>query len=317
MFRSQDDQLVEAVRVGEGWHLQQPVAFPGDDVNLNSIASTLANLTSETTIESPAAAEVYGLGSDSRRIQFRVGDKSFTLQIGDEAPVGGNIYVARDDAPDEVLTIAAFRVSSFDRDLDALRDRRVLSFDRARVERVVAGWPGGTVTVEKRESGWVITNPTAIAGPADEKTIDDLLSDVAFLRAEGFDDDPQAALDAMAKDSYFTVRLGLTEQADAPLEVGLSVTSDNDIENYVVRGGHPGALYRVPRARIDGFPRDAFAYRFKDVSNFEASAVSAFEISFQAPSGVRSSEPETVRVNRTDDGWASTETRGVPAKPQR
>ena len=51
LFRAQGDQLVEAIRLGEEWYLKQPVAFPGDDVNLNSIASTLANLTSETEIE--------------------------------------------------------------------------------------------------------------------------------------------------------------------------------------------------------------------------------------------------------------------------
>lgn len=314
LFRTKDDRLVEAVRIGENWHLQQPVEFPGDDVNLNSIASTLANLTSETAIDSPAAPEVYRLGNDSRRVQFRAGDKRYTLQLGGEAPVGGNIYVARDDAPNEVVTVAAFRVNSFDRDLDSLRDKRVLSFDRAQVKRVVAGWPGGSVTIDKSEAGWQITHPAAAVGPADQKTIDDLLSDVSFLRAEGFVDEGEEATAAAGVAPIFTLRLGLEEQEGAPLEVGLGVSGDGDDENYLVRGRHARTLYRVPRARIDGLPRDLFAYRFKEISNFETSAVQAFEIVFQPKSGESSVEPVTVRVERTDDGWASTGDAWRPGK---
>ena len=314
LFRAQGDQLVEAIRLGEEWYLKQPVAFPGDDVNLNSIASTLANLTSETEIEDPASPEVYGLGASSRRVQFRAGDKSFTLQVGNEAPVGGNIYAAREDALDRVFTVAAFRVSSFDRDLDSLRDKRVLSFDRARVEHVVVGWPGGTVTVAKTDAGWEVTHPSAIVGPADVKAIDDLLSDISFLRAEGFVDGTEKVQKALATEAYFTVTLGLAGQEGAPLEVGLRAVSEGDEENYLLSGGHASALYRVPRGRVDGFPRDVFAYRFKEVSNFDSQTVDAFELVFQPEAREASVAPTTIRVERTDTGWASTGDAWLPGK---
>jgi hypothetical protein len=314
LFRAQGDQLVEAIRLGEEWHLKQPVAFPGDDVNLNSIASTLANLTSETEIEDPASPEVYGLGGSGRRVQFRAGDMSFTLQVGNEAPVGGNIYVAREDALDRVFTVAAFRVSSFDRDVDSLRDKRVLSFDRARVERVVVGWPGGTVTVAKTDAGWQVTHPSAIAGRADVNAIDDLLSDISFLRAEGFVDDIGKVQKALATEPHFTVALGLEGEEGAPLEVGLRVVSEGDEENYLLSGGHARALYRVPRDRVDGFPRDVFAYRFKAVSNFDSQTVDAFELVFQPESPEISVAPTTIRVERTDTGWESTGDAWLPGK---
>ena len=306
MFRTEDDRAFEAVRVGEGWQIQQPVQFSGDAVNLNAIASTLANLASEDIIDDPAAPEVYGLGEAARLIQFRVGSETHALQIGSEAPVGGNIYVATDASPRRVVTVAAFRVSSFERDLDSLRDRRVLNFDRTQVERLVAGWPGGSVTLEKSDDGWSITHPAANAGPADQKAVDDMLSDVAFLRAEGFvDDDPGADVRPEAE-PYFTLRLGLIEKEGQPLEIGLRVKSNPEVDGYLVRGGEPSALYRVPAERIEGFPREIFAYRFKELSNFDVADVSDFELEFSEPSEGSSQEPVIVRVQREGNSWKAS-----------
>ncbi|MBW2391155.1 MAG: hypothetical protein JRG89_22365, partial [Deltaproteobacteria bacterium] len=61
-FRTQDDRAFASERTRDGWLILKPVEFPGDEVNLNAIASTLANLTSEDTLEAAGAREIYGLG---------------------------------------------------------------------------------------------------------------------------------------------------------------------------------------------------------------------------------------------------------------
>ncbi len=314
-FRTQDDRPFQSVRASDGWLIQRPVNFPGDDVNLDAIASTLANLKSESEIEAAGAPEIYGLGTSAKRIQFWVGEQSYTLEIGADTPVGGNVYVARGGDPDTVYSVALFRVGSFARDLDSLRDRRVLRFDRARVNRVVAGWPGGSVTLRKSEAGWEIVNPTGISGPADAKTVDDLLSDVAFLRAEGFVDhdvDHDVEEDRAAE-PYYTLRLGLDEEGleeETPseteghsLEVGFLVLGDPTGADYLVRAGYPGVLYSVPRSRIDGFPRELFSFRFKELSNFETLDVQSFELIFNVQVESNSSQMESVQVDRVATGW--------------
>ncbi|MBW2388606.1 MAG: DUF4340 domain-containing protein, partial [Deltaproteobacteria bacterium] len=296
------------------------VEFPGDEVNLNAIASTLANLTSEDTLEAAGAREIYGLGTAARRIQFRVGAEIYGLEIGADTPVGGNVYVAREVARDvtpeaeqnEVFTIASFRASSLNRDLDSLRDRRVLSFDRTRVNRISLGWPGGGVSLEKLAAGWTIVDPVGSSGPADEKAVDDLLSDVAFLRAESFVDEDQSAFfesETQASEPYFSLRLGLEEgQEDqegegTSLEAGIRVNPDPGGGDFVVRGGHTRVLYRVPRSRIEAFPRDVFSYRFKELSNFETSRVQSFELVFASEAEASSMESVTARVDRIENGW--------------
>ncbi len=310
-FRTQDDRPFESVRAGDGWEIRMPIAFPGDDVSLDAIASTIANLTSESEIELLGAPEIYGLGRAARRVRFRVEEQTYQLEIGANTPVGGNVYVARDGGEKRVFTVASFRTRSLNRDLDSLRDRRVLSFDRTRVERVVVGWPGGGITLEKSAAGWEIANPAGISGPADSRAVDDLLSDVAFLRAEGFVDEDQGAREGDVAEPYFTLRLGFEETQGEVLEVGLRVMSDRDGEDFLVRGGTPGALYQVPRARIAEFPRDVFSYRFKELSNFKVSRVQSFELVFSARAAASSMEPVTVRVDRIETGWKAAGERWV------
>ncbi len=301
-FRTQGDHAFEAAREGEGWLIQSPVAFPGDDVNLDAIASTLANLKTDATVEDPAAPEIYGLGEAARWVRFRVGSETHGLGIGADTPVGGDVYVAREGADGAIHTVPAFRVSAFDRDLTALRDRRVLDFDRTRVVRIVVGWEQGNVTLERGEDGWVITQPSEAAGKADESTVDGLLSDVAFLRAEGFVDE---AVQAVEQAPFVTLRLGLEAEQGEPLEIGLRAVADPSSDDFLVRGDNSDALYQVPRARLTELPRDVFDYRFKQLTNFEVADAQAFELVLSTPSVERSVEPLRVRVERAEQGWKS------------
>ena len=52
------------------------------------------------------------------------------------------------------------------------------------VGEIALSWPGGGARLERGDDGWRMTEPVADA--ADETTVDTLLSDLAFLRAEGF-----------------------------------------------------------------------------------------------------------------------------------
>jgi len=309
-FRTQDDRALEAVRAGAGWLIQSPVVFPGDEVNLDAIASTLANLTTEAEIDAPGAPQIYGLGDDARWVRFRVGPQTHGLGIGAETPVGGNVYVKR-EGDGKIYTAAAFRVGSFDRDLASLRDRRVLDFDRTQVNRISASWSGGRVVLERREGAWSITDPVAAAGPADQRTVDGLLSDVAFLRAEGFDDTAKPVPDDAP---YFSLRMGLAATEAEAIEVGFQALEDPASDDFLVRNDQVDALYRVPRARIVDLPREVFDYRFKQLAEFEVAQAQAFELVLEAASGEHSMEPQRVRVERAEQGWASDGAPWVPGR---
>jgi hypothetical protein len=87
--------------------------------------------------------------------------------------------------------------------------------------------------------------------------------------------------------------------------VGFQVLSDTGEEEYLVSAGHPGVLFSVPRSRIDGFPRELFAFRFKELSEFATKDVQSFDLIFNAPGEANSVKPLTVRVDRVATGWKS------------
>ncbi len=315
-LRTRDDRAFEAVREGEGWLIQSPIAFAGDEVSLDAMASALANLETDAAIDDPAKPEVYGLGDNAGWVRFRVGGETFGLGLGADTPVGGNVYVGREGS-DEVFTVPSFRVSSFDRELSDLRDKRVFGFDRTRVERIVVGWPEGSVTVERGadEGEWSIAHPAHAKGPADEATIDGLLSDLAFLRAADFVDPPNAEANAaIGGEAFITLRLGLEAAEGDPLEIGLRAVEDSDSDDFLVRAGEGTTLFKVSRGRLGELPREVFAYRFKQLSQFDVSDVKAFELEFADTSATSSVEPVRVRVERIETGWRAGGAEWRPGK---
>ncbi|MBW2235987.1 MAG: DUF4340 domain-containing protein [Deltaproteobacteria bacterium] len=188
-FTTQDGQEARLERGEAGWALARPLAFPGDETTVSGLASGLAQLSSEGALEEAQALDVYGLGEGAAEVRFEAGGQAHSVRFGRKTPVGYNTYVTVDDAG-TVYTVPSHRASAFERPLLDLRERRVLRFDRNSVEAIDLRWPGGSVVLEKRDDAWILTAP--LETPADRETVEDLLADVSFLRAEGFVDEPDA-----------------------------------------------------------------------------------------------------------------------------
>ena len=309
---------IRALREEVHWRIVAPVNFPGDDVSFDAMASGLANLTWDAKVGSPQAASVYGLGADSRRLRFRAGDQEDGLILGGSTPVDEGIYVARESQPDTILILPRWRTKPFDHGLLDLRDRRLIHFDRNEVTGLRASWPGGGVGLERRDDSWWFSGPGALAGlPADESRVDDLLSDLSFLRASGFIDTEWSPDEVGLDDPYF--RLELRGRTGGDLTSGMRPVSVEFGEggrasdgDAVARGSVPGTLYRVAASRLADLPRDSFDYRFKELARFELAEAGAFELDFRGASDSPGENRDdsrsslTVRVERRGDGWAAT-----------
>jgi hypothetical protein len=205
----------------------------------------------------------------------------------------------------------------FERTLDDLREKQILDFDTAAVRRVEAGWPEGRVVAlrdaapEAGEGGeaddadatppadpvWRLRAP--LEAPADAEALERLLTTLAFLRAEGFADEPTAAQQALFEPPDFEVALdtGGDERADAALAVS---RPDADDARWV-RTGSGGPLYRIRAERIDDFPRRAIDYRDRSLASFSPLDAQQIDFFFQAPDG----DPVAVHAERSAGGWTS------------
>jgi hypothetical protein len=250
--------------------------------------------------------EVYGLGPDAPVVRFFVGGKEHALRLGRKTPIGANHYAGADDGA-TVYTIASFKTTGFEKPLDDLRERRPLRFERGDVSRIEASWHGGGVVLEKRDGRWQLLQP--LAGEADDDNVETLLSDLLFLRAAGFVDDPppdrEVGLDSP---QYHVVLSGRPPEEGKPaprweLAIG-GVTRAN------ARAGRAGerALYEIPEDRFQKLPKTLEAFRFKDLAKYVASDAAGFELVFHDPGAAEqgASGVVTITGQRSDDGWTTT-----------
>lgn len=299
-LRTTDGKLARAERQGGAWKLLEPIAFPGDSVNLDGIAAGLADLSSEQVVEAPQAAEIYGLGEDARSVRFGAAGKEYELRIGRKTPIGTSTYVASAADPKRIVTVPTYRITNLERSVDDLRDRRVANFDRASIEGVEVRWPSGAVKLARGEVGWKLLEP--LEGPADDTTVDQLLSNLSYLRADSFDDAPgepsKTGLDAPALDVTLTGKPAADGTGSAPVRVTFGAEQDG---KRLVRGAET-SLYRVPAQRLEDFPKTVAAYRFRDLTRYVATDAKSVELRFTSRGGTIFDE----RVEQGDAGWKGT-----------
>jgi len=302
------------------WRMVEPVDFPADAFSADNLASTLATLGSESVLEEPGPPDEYGLGDGARVVRFSVGGKEHELRLGKDSPVGQNTYASTGSGA--IYTIARYKAASFDKKPDDLRDKRVLDFDRDSIRRVVASWPGGRVVLEREEKpaepeakkaeaeakpapparpGWRLVEP--IAARADDEAVDEMLSDLSLLRAEGFVDDPPPDAAAGLAPPAFEIALEAPAQGEGaqPRVFRLAIGAKRDNDLRLARGAEK-SLYTIPEARYASLPRDVMAYRWKQLAHFDLADARAADFFYQAPTG----DPVVIHAERGDKGWSST-----------
>jgi hypothetical protein len=305
------------------WSLAEPVVFPADRFAVDGMAANLAGLVSEAALENPQPLLEYDLDDAARTVRFSAGGQERALLLGRQTPVGSNTY-AKTGGSDAVYTVQTYKAQSFDKALDDLREKRILDFDTSAIQRVEARWPNGRVVLERAEAAgdgadgqsergaWRLVAP--LEARADDEVVDDLLSDLSYLRAVGFVDDPPDAAEAGLDPPSFEVILTPAEEGGAEVApIRLAVGGLHEGER-LVRGAH-ASLYTIAADRFDDFPRELVDYRFKQLSRFDISDARQLDLFFQSTLG----DPVAITVTRGDAGWSASpgeqELRGLGLSP--
>lgn len=270
-LRAEDGAAVRIVRGARSWRLMEPLAAEADSASLDGMAEALAGLSAERIL-SPGDPEVplealssYGLDAEPR-LRFQTKGGSYELRIGDAAPAGRNTYVT-DGAAARVYVVPTYGLNAFRRNLDELRERRILDFDRAAVVWIRAGWPGGQVEIARDEQDpeeWRLVQPReAEAAPG---AIAELIEVFWELRAEAFVDSPPPAA-AMGFDSpAFEVAFRL---ASGDENFGLAVGGAAGSGRRYARSAE-GRHFEIADYVLDDLPREVAAYLPSDAPATEA-----------------------------------------------
>ncbi len=316
MLTTLDGVSARFERIEGRWEVVEPISARADATALDAIAHALVNMPREGSVEGGGPLRGFGLGDSAQAIRFEIGDETRGLRIGRSTPVGGHRYVAR-LGDDEVAFVASYRVNAFKRNLDDLRDRRIFQFEAGEVRTLRVRWPTGSggeqteVALARDDLGqWHLGVP--LVGLADQKVVRDLLSNLAYLRAEAFLDDPGALARLEGSEGHAgpleqtAFRFDWTVEG-SHLERGARIAGSIDNRRVIEAPG--GRLYAIGAERLDDFPRGVVDYRFKRLSSFEVSRARRLEMEFRSSAegggGEGASSVLRVVAELAPTGWAS------------
>ncbi len=184
VIKKRDGSAIDLKRTNDSWTIIAPEQLPADRDVLSSLTSSLAPLNADSVIsESSAQAAQYGLTNPALTVSVsRKDGKTDTITFGDEAPAGSLIYVQHgSDA--KIYAVASSVKSSFDKTLNDLRDKRLLTFNSEKLTGIEFDAAKSSFTFGKNNQGdWQILKP----GPfrADSFQVDELVRKLQDARMD-------------------------------------------------------------------------------------------------------------------------------------
>lgn len=275
------------------WQMLEPVAAPADQRSVENLIGAVGEARVKRTLEEAEELAVYGLDVPSATIRLEAGGESLgVIEVGRNAPVGGSVYVQRDDDGAVMLTDASF-ATRIDQQAADLRDKTILPFERGDVSwiSIAAGADAAPLRMERDGDGWRITAPAAHA--ADRSAVSGLLSTLEALRAVDFLDEEGADLGRFGLDApRRTLTLGLDDGEPLELRVG------NEVEGKLrVQTNRRPTVYTVASWVADSVDKRPEHFRDKTVASFAPDT--AAKVRITVPEG------ESLELSRTSDTWSA------------
>ena len=207
------------------WNLVEPVKAPADAGELSTITGALATLDVQRVVdEKPSDLKPFGLDPPRLDVSFKKkGDGTVhRVLIGEKTPTGSELYAKLPDAP-RIFLVSSYLDSTFNKNTFALRDKRVLSFERDKVDGLEIASGTTVMQFAKAGSEWRMVKPVqaradyaAVEGAIERLSSVQMQSvaepDATSLAKYGLDA-PTTTLTAVMGSARSTLTLGGTENA--------------------------------------------------------------------------------------------------------
>lgn len=301
------DETISLARTDDEWRITAPYDLAADQNAVTTIVDRLQSADRERVVEEqPESLERFGLAEPEVTVTLEVtGGATHTLAFGGGTPVGFNVFVKRGDA-DAVYTAASGIKDAVNKSLLDLRDRKILTFADADVQRVEIESDELAATVEREPESadgivrWTLTEP--LAASADAGTIAELLRRLRTSNATSFaadaPDDEQLASFGL-DEPQATVRLWTGDDAARTLLIGAAT---DDATGYYARREGSDAVMIVPNNVINELPDSVDALRNRTVVELARDRVEAIEIE---------GEGAPIRIEKDGVDWRITAPRAL------
>jgi hypothetical protein len=213
LYRSEEAAHVELESGGQKWVLERapaldggsatfqlisPIKEPADAATADKFLSALGKARALRAVESGPPLSTFGLDKPFIRVSLRVARGSYRLLVGGNAPTPQGaryVQITSDDNPPRIVVVEKSLAEDLAVDLDAFRQRSVVSLSEPEVTRIAITGPTLNVTLQ-RSSGisFLIDGQPKLL--ADRETLSSLFFQLSRLSANRFlsAEEGQAAL---------------------------------------------------------------------------------------------------------------------------
>ena len=276
-------------KVDNAWRLTAPIAVPADQTEAGGAASNLATADVQSVVdEKPKDLAPYGLAKPRVTVTFRVaGDKApRTLLLGDKNPTGSDVYAKLPDAP-RVFLVSAYLEGTFDKGAFGFRDKRILTFDREKIDRLDVAAGTAKTTVARQSDTWSVVAPANAR--ADFGVIEAVLSRLANGQMKSIAWDPDTPAPAAAPAAAASGGHTLKEYGLDPAEHRLTLGAGSTVAEILLGKATPegdvyakdasrSIVFTIEKPLADDLARNPGDFRSKDVFAFRAFTGTRLEI---------------------------------------
>ena len=269
------------------WRITAPKSFGADQSVVSGTLSALSGLSSERLVDDKAI-DLKRYGLDQPPVDLKITDKNnktHELQIGDDTPTGSAAYAKLADDP-RVFTIASYVKGNIDKNLNDLRDKRLLTVASDKVSRIELVRKQGSVEFGREKNDWQIIKPHPMR--ADSTQVTELLQKLVDARMELGSRENDEALAAFSHANP----IGTAKVTDQSGIQQIQVRKDKD--TYYAKSSVAAELFKVGS--------DIGQLLEKSLDDFRNKKL--FDLGFDDPSRIDwHSKFKTVSLSKNGDDW--------------
>ena len=258
------------------WRIVEPLEVKADEGEATGIVTNLASLDIQRVVEENATdLAQFGLAAPRIEVGFRKAGQAEAsrLLLGDKNATGGEIY-AKLPGSARVFLVSSFLESTFDKGTFALRDKTILSFDRAKVDSLDIVTKDQRLTFAKTGTTWRLTSP--VDARADQGQVEGAIGSLQTLAMKSIAE-PEAAEKDLAKYGLDKPELTATVGAGSTRATVVIGKADESGFQYARDLSRP-MIVTIDPALVNALRNNADSFRPKDVFEFRSFTASRLEV---------------------------------------
>ncbi|MDA2930566.1 DUF4340 domain-containing protein [Acidobacteria bacterium AH-259-O06] len=263
-----DKEPITMKKEGEDWAIKQPVETSADRNTVDSLLRNLELARRDRTFpEGGNEVDKYGLKEPRMTLKVRGEEEEKTLLIGGKDFTGNKIYVQFQRDPTVFLT-SDYIFSTADKDLSDWRSKKVLAFEKSKVQAIEIINPSNEIRLTKQDEYWVLESP--LQERADQSSVSSLLSKLEFAEAQEFVSEQPEELKSYGLDKP-KVKVRVRQEGEdrwRTLELGKKKEED-----YLARNPDRSPVFTVKEDVFEKLNEKVWEFRDKEVLDVEQDQV--------------------------------------------